>query len=254
MLRNPNITEQTHLEKLPTFSNAVVDAVLADVNLKMSESVASVKMINDDKSLSAADKGVLIVKSICDCALTSGFGAGIMIASGVSPSNSEVQALDKKMEKLVYFEEWTRSNIFGIKRINKDTGGVDVRAEIPNWSKTVGAELPSWSDAKSRANLSVMIVSEIKKDLQIVIAFGRDYTTASKSNIAETCSTLFHLEFLMGLIEGLIYTKRSDFNAMTHKYAVKDKEIDILTFVALLKSKLLKTDISTPIGIAMANK
>lgn len=252
MLRNPNITEQTHLEKLPTFSNAVVDTVLADVNLKMSESVASVVKIIKDESLSREQKMVLTVKSICDCALTSGFGAGIMIASGVSPSNSEVQALDKKMERLVYFEEWSRSRIFGISRINKDTGGVDVRAEIPNWSKTVGAELPSWSDAKSRENLSVMIVSEIKKDLQLVRAFSKDHDASNKSQISEICSKLFHLEFLMGLIEGLIYAKRSDFNAMTHTYDTKDGKIGIPTFITALKGMLLKTDVSTPVGLAMA--
>lgn len=250
--RNPNITQQEHLEKLPAFTATAVDAVLADTNLKLSESVKDTIDIIKNQSIPLVERTIIMAKDICDCMLTSGFGAGVIIASGASSSNSEVQKLDEAMKKVIQFEELSRARILGIPRINKDTGATDSRAEVPNWTKTLGATLPSWSDAASKQNLAVMMVEQIKKNLQEIVSLKRD-AAPSRDKIASVCSCLYHTEFLMGVLEGLHYAKPADFRAMTHEYDVRGEKLKVAEFFKNLKKLVEKNDITGMVGAAIAS-
>lgn len=249
---NPDITRQEHLDKLPAFSASAVDAVLADTNLKLSESVKDTVEIIKNTTMPLVKRTIIMAKDICDCMLTSGFGTGVIIASGVSSSNSEVQTLDEAMKKVIQFEELSRARILKIKRINPDTGAVDARAEVPNWAKTIGATLPSWSDPASKQNLAVMMVEQIKKNLQEIVAFRKN-PQGTPERLASVCSALFHTEFLIGVLEGLYYAKPADFRAMTHTYDTPEGKLGVAEFFKKLKNLVEKNDITGMVGAAIAS-
>jgi len=252
MFHNPNISQS--LDRLPTFNADAVDKVLADTNEKMSDSISALDAILRDRNVDIVDKCIALVKDTCDSLVTAGFGTGIAIVSGVPSSNPEIQKLDTMMKESIKYEENIRARVLGIKRINPDTQQVDVRAEVPNWAKTVGATLPSWSDPASKQNLAVMICDQIKKNLQEIAAYRKD-PVASPEKMAHLCSALLHTEFLIGVMEALAYAKPADFRAMTASYPRKDgASMTILEFFRAIKAAVEKADITGLIAVAVARK
>lgn len=267
MLHNPNISQS--LDSLPTFSPSNVDAILSDVNKNMQQSLGILNGIIEDiqKEKSRLPKGEtskelidlqnkFVISSVvdeCDCLVTAGFGTGIAIASGVSSSNPEIQKLDALMKEAIANEEKIRARVLGIRRINRDTNQVDVRAEIPNWSKTVGATLPSWSDPASKQNLAVMIGDQIKRNFQEIAAYRKN-PAVTREKMAEVCSALFHAEFLIGVMEGLLYAKPTDFKEMTATYPVKGGgTISITGFFREIKKGVKSNDITGLVAGAVLN-
>lgn len=258
---NPNIAQKEHLEKLPKFTQSALDTVLADVNLKISESRAEAKkMLSKDRpaDISLEQGAIYYVRSLADCMITAGFGVGVIIASNATPTSEQIQALDSQFKNVISFEEVSRARILGIKR-RDEAGNVDVRAEPPGWGKTVGATLPVWGNSDSNQKMSLMIVDQIKADYQIIANF-KNAPTSDPNTVSEVFSKLLQLEFLVGVMEGLIYAKPSDFSAFKHEFKRKSPKTgedvfeNIPTFFRGLKAAIEKKDISVPIGMAIAGK
>ena len=253
MLRNPNISE--NLGKLPAFSTSKVDAILADANESISASLTNLGVVLSNKAIPFADKSTAIVKDTCDSMITAGFGTGIAIASGVPATNAELQKLDKSMQDAINYERSTRARVLGIKVIDKMTNTVDPRADIPNWAKTVGATLPSWSDASSKEKLVIMILDQIKKNLKDIQLFRNAQGITPPEQLATICSELFQTEFLLGVVEGLLFAAPADFKKVKTSDLTKSGEpMDAVVFFDRIKAAMASNDISGLVAAALLRK
>lgn len=230
MRRNPWTEEITAVENysIPVYSQSASSQIIEQSNSAIMNNLESMKTLS-----SGPDR----IKRACSAFLDAGFGTGIAIVSNLGADNQAVATLDNNMKKLVATEEGGRAFILQIPKLDS-SGAVDPRVEIPNWKSTVGATLPAWSSAQSNADLVSLILNQILANCQAIGLW--DKSSKTKQSTAEIFSTMFHSEFLFGVIEAIMYAKPQDINAMPASLRLGSKEVSPRTMLDVLKRESAK--------------
>ena len=150
--------------------------------------------------------------------------------------------LDKQISTLVTLIEGIRSTILKVPRIDPTTKSVDVRVEIPNWGKTIGATLPTWNDAKSREDLVGLIINQIRTDIQILREFKSSTSMISPMQAANVATVDLQMEFMLGLMAAFVYSKPSDLKSMSLKFEMKGGQADVMQYYNILDKILHPAD------------
>ena len=241
---------------LPAYSDAVKDQIILSVVESISSQRAEVRKYTTNKEASLYDRSFGMFVETSAAFLDAGFGAAILLVSGSTDKDPVVADLDAQMEKLVNLEEAIRAKSLGIKRVNDSTNTVDVKAEVPNWSKTVGSTLPGWSDPKTRQDLVVLIINQLRTNIQILKPF-KDAGGGTPSQTAQAASTALHTEFMLGFLEGLTYAKPADMKGMTATFPmVVDKvktDATVIQYFRRVKEIFQKVGITAIIATAVAS-
>lgn len=208
-------------DSIKAYSQADASSIIAssanDVAESRNDAMASAK----NQSIALPDRIFGLVVAASKAFLDAGFGTGIMIVSGEKTGQS-ADALEEQMGKIISIEEMIRATVQKIDKINKSTGTTDVKAEVPNWSKTVGATLPSWSSEKERQDLVTLILNQMKANVQIIAPFLKSRAeNADADQRALLASTSLNMEFLFGIVEAFLFAKRSEIEQMTATWPIK---------------------------------
>lgn len=241
------------LHNIPAYSQNNAEQIIDLVTSSVVAQRGEIRKFTTDKTASVYDRSFGMFVEVSKAILEAGFGLGVVIVSG--NKSQAVNALEEQMEKLVTIEEAIRAKSLGIARVNPVTNTVDVKAEVPSWSKTVGSSLPSWSDAKSKQDLVVLIINQLRTNIQVIKAF-KDAGGGSGTQTALAASTMLHTEFLLGILEGFIYAKPADIKAMTATFRMTVNKVptdaSIIEYFTKVKEILQKIDVTGLIAAAVA--
>ena len=230
------------IQSLPAYSAGAAKSILNSVVASVQDDIRRIIENNRNESEPLSSRSYKMFVEASKMALEAGLGTGIIIVSGMSKEDPEVDALDKQISTLVTLIEGIRSTILKVPRIDPTTKSVDVRVEIPNWGKTIGATLPTWNDAKSREDLVGLIINQIRTDIQILREFKSSTSMISPMQAANVATVDLQMEFMLGLMAAFVYSKPSDLKSMSLKFEMKGGQADVMQYYNILDKILHPAD------------
>ncbi len=147
------------------------------------------------------------ISALSAAKMEDGMGTALLITSG-----SSIDAENREsFEKLFEFDITVERVCDAIVR------GVDWKSiQLPNWDRTAGATLPSWSDESSRGELVNVLIKQVISNGMALSAI----TKSANPSVAEKVDAIHRLaasRFIVGLIQGLIHSKKKDLEKMEYQ-------------------------------------
>lgn len=155
-----------------------------------------------------------------------GFGVGLNIVSTDELDEDEFNSLQDRTIVLIKKHQAARVKILNV----PDTVR---KAQIPDFGKAGGSAIPGWENDRARQKLVELILGQLKSDIMILNSSKQDIEADDFEDdgdkrlaIANGLSLLIYDQYLLGLIDCLIFARKSDFDLMLDTVKVKGKNGD----------------------------
>ena len=155
-----------------------------------------------------------------------GFGVGLNIVSTDELDEDEFNALQDRAIVLIKKHQAARIKILNV----PDTVR---KAQIPDFGKAGGSAIPGWENDRARQKLVELILGQLKSDIMILNSSKEEIESDDFDDdgdkrlvIANGLSLLIYDQYLLGLIDSLMFARKSDFDLMVDTVKVKGKNGD----------------------------
>jgi hypothetical protein len=211
-------------ENLPKEYNVETkDATLKSVNKTIDQLAASGDFLDN-------------IEKLIEGYYCAGFGLGLNIVSTDELDNAAFDGLKDRTIVLLKKHQAARIKILNV----PDTVR---KAQIPDFGKAGGSALPGWENDRARQKLVELVLGQLKADVVILNSWKEDIESDSfdddgdkREAIANGLSMTIYDQFLIGLIDSLMFTRKSDFDLMLETIKVKGKNGDFeYTFPAYME-------------------